>query len=414
MKLRKRIWNGSLCLAAAVFTLCACSKDESDPPLAAGDVAVDVVLTPRGFEDQIYTSYLYMIPFVTDYQGVNVEGLLTKDIFKLSLVSPRSGATIGLKMHESELNEEVVGQYTLPRSGDTLWMQPRMVWKYDALRRFDRTRNLALRWTISADGREICTVDRTFSCRSVSQCVNALIVYPYERPQGLVVNEDDAVEIPEMFTGYVEEENPEIDRIMEQALQEVALPSGFNGYQSGDENYLFQQMCAIWYVLQQTGVSYSNATQIPGQAEDVRVQNVRFFSQALASAQANCVEGTCMLASIYQRFDLFPYLILKPNHMFLGIGDANGDLTYFLETTMIGNVRLDALTTAEEKWEASKANFKNAMAVAKEEFDEVKSRVDAGDPYYAVIDLKEARKTIPSINYGSVRTDSKGKVMLVR
>lgn len=109
MKLRKRIWNGSLCLAAAVFTLCACSKDESDPPLAAGDVAVDVVLTPRGFEDQIYTSYLYMIPFVTDYQGVNVEGLLTKDIFKLSLVSPRSGATIGLKMHESELNEEVVG-----------------------------------------------------------------------------------------------------------------------------------------------------------------------------------------------------------------------------------------------------------------------------------------------------------------
>ena len=100
------------------------------------------------------------------------------------------------------------------------------------------------------------------------------------------------------------------------------MPSGFNGYQSGDENYLFQQMCAIWYVLQQTGVSYSNATQIPGQAEDVRVQNVRFFSQALASAQANCVEGTCMLASIYQRFDLFPYLILKPNHMFLGIGDA--------------------------------------------------------------------------------------------
>ena len=124
---------------------------------------------------------------------------------------------------------------------------------------------------------EICTVDRTFSCRSVSQCVNALIVYPYERPQGLVVNEDDAVEIPEMFAGYVEEENPEIDRIMEQALQEVALPSGFNGYQSGDENYLFQQMCAIWYVLQQTGVSYSNATQIPGQAEDVRVQNVRFL-----------------------------------------------------------------------------------------------------------------------------------------
>lgn len=73
------------------------------------------------------------------------------------------------------------------------------------------TRNLAAALDDLADGREICTVDRTFSCRSVSQCVNALIVYPYERPQGLVVNEDDAVEIPEMFAGYVEEENPEID-----------------------------------------------------------------------------------------------------------------------------------------------------------------------------------------------------------
>jgi len=413
-KFGKRIWNGSLCLAAAVFTLCACSKDESDPPLAAGDVAVDVVLTPRGFRDQIYTSYLYMIPFIKGYGGVNVEKLLTKDIFRLSLVSPRSGATIELKMHESELNEEVVEQYTLPRSGDTLWMQPRMVWNYDALRRFDRTRNLALRWTISADGREICTVNRTFSGRSVNQGVNALFLYPYERPQGLAVNEDGAIEIPEMFAGYVEEENPEIDRILEQALREVFLPSGFNDYQSGSEDYLLQQMCAVWYVLQQSGVSYSNATNIPGRSENVRVQNIRFFSQALASAQANCVEGTCMLASIYQRINLFPYLILTPNHMFLGIGDKEGNLTYFLETTMIGKVKLDALATAEEKWEASKANFKDAMATAKKEFEEVKSHVDAEDPYYAVIDLREARKIIPSINYGSVRTDSKGKVVLVR
>lgn len=413
VKVRKRIWNGSLCLAAAVFTLCACSKDESEPPLAAGDLKTDVVLTPRSFNNQIYTSYLYLIPFVTDYRGVNVEGLLTKDIFKLSLVSPRSGAIVELKMHGGELNEEVIERYTLPRSGDTLWMQPRMLWKYDALRSFDKTRNLSFRWTISAEGREICTVSRTFSCRSVSQCVYELVVFPYERPQGLPVTEDGTIRIPEMFAGYAEEENPAIDRIMDEAIRENLVPYGFDGYQMDSEDYLFQQMCAIWYVLQQRGIIYSNATQIPG-TDNVRAQNVRFFSQVLANSQANCVEGTCMLASIYQRFDLFPFFVLTPNHMFLGIGDANGKLTYFLETTMIGGVKLDAFPTAEEKWEASKANFKDAMRTAAQEFEETKPHLDAGDANYSVINLNDVRRVIPSINYGSVQTDSKGKVVLVR
>lgn len=406
MELRTGLW----CTVLAAVLLCGCNKDDSEPPLTSSDLKMDVVLTPRSFENQIYTSYLYQIPFLTDYQGVNIEGLLTKDLFKLSLVSPRSGKTVVLKMHESDINEEVTEQYTLPGNADTLWMQPRMVWKYDALRRFDKTRNMVFRWTISADGKEVCSIDRTFSVRSVSQCVNALIIPPFERKQGLSVNADGAVEIGEMFAGYVEEESSAIDRILNLALQEVNLPGGFNGYQSGSEDYLLQQMCAVWYVLQQAKISYSNATDVPGQPDGVRVQNVRFFSQALAVSQANCVEGTCMLAAIYKRFDLHPFLILLPNHMFLGIGDSEGKLTYFLETTMIGQVKLDDYSTEEEKWEACKANFKNAMATAQQEFAEAKPHIEAGDAYYDLIELDEVRKYIPSINYGSLQVDSKGKV----
>lgn len=403
----------SLYFAAAVLMLCACSKEESNPPLTADDLKIGVTLTPRSFGNQLYTSYLYQIPFLTEYRGVNVESLLTKNIFKLSLVSPRSGAVIEMKMHGSEINEEVTERYTLPRSGDTLWMQPCMVWKYDALRRFDKTRNLALRWTVSADGIEVCTINRTFSCRSISQCVYSLLLLPYECPPGLHVNENGIVEMTEMFAGYVEEENPEIDRIMDQALREVDLPNGFDGYLSGEEGYLKQQMCAIWYVLQQRGITYSNAVNVPG-AGDVPVQNVRFFSQVLANSQANCVEGSCMLASIYQRISLFPYLISTPDHMFLGIGDAEGELTYFLETTLIGSVKLDRLPTAEAKWEASKENFQAAMDVAAREFEEMKPHLEAGEAGYAVLNLNDVRETMPSINYGSVQTDSKGRVVLVK
>lgn len=398
---------GSLCLA---LMLCGCNKEESYSPLTVSDLKTDVVLTPRGFENQIYTSYLYQIPFVTQYRGANIERLLTKDLFRLSLVSERRGVAIELKMHETELNEEVSERYILPGGGDTLWMQPHMVWKYDALRKFDKTKNMAFRWTISSDGAEVCTIERTFSCRSISQCVNALMVAPSERTEDLMLNEDGAVEITEMFAGYVEEENAAIDGIMNQALKECYLPGGFDGYLSGSEDYLFQQMCAIWYVLQQSKIRYSNATEVPGHAWCVRVQNVRFFDQVMAAAQANCVEGTCLLASIYQRFNLYPYLIVRPGHMFLGIGNAQGELTYFLETTMIGDVDLDTYSTDEEKWEASKANFKAAMEVARQEYEEIIPNLSAKESYYGVINLNEVRAYIPSINYGSVRVDSKGQI----
>lgn len=404
--MRTSLWVG-MCM---ILLLSGCSKEETYSPLTESDVKTDVVLTPRSFENQIYTSYLYLIPFVTQYRGANTEGLLTKDLFRLSLVGERRGAAIELKMHETELNEEVTERYVLPGSGDTLWMQPQMVWKYDALRKFDKTKNMAFRWTISSDGAEVCTIERTFSCRSISQCVNALLVSPSERPEGLMLNGDGAVEITEMFAGYVEEENSAIDGIMNQALKECYLPGGFVGYLSGDEGYLFQQMCAIWYVLQKSKIRYSNATDVPGHAWGVRVQNVRFFDQVMAAAQANCVEGTCLLASIYQRFNLYPFIIVRPDHMFLGIGNAQGDLTYLLETTMIGSVDLDTCSTDEEKWEASKANFKAALEAGLEEFEEVKLHLDAGDPYYSVINLRAVRAVIPSINYGSVRVDSKGQI----
>ena len=404
--MRTSLWVGMF----MILLLSGCSKEETYSPLTESDVKTDVVLTPRSFENQIYTSYLYLIPFVTQYRGANTEGLLTKDLFRLSLVSERRGVAIELKMHETELNEEVTERYVLPGGGDTLWMQPQMVWKYDALRKFDKTKNMAFRWTISSDGAEVCTIERTFSCRSISQCVNALLVSPSERPEGLMLNGDGAVEITEMFAGYVEEENSAIDGIMNQALKECYLPGGFVGYLSGDEGYLFQQMCAIWYVLQKSKIRYSNATDVPGHAWGVRVQNVRFFDQVMAAAQANCVEGTCLLASIYQRFNLYPFIIVRPDHMFLGIGNAQGELTYFLETTMIGNIDLDTYSTDEEKWEASKANFKEAMDAARREYEEIMPNIGAKEPYYGVIDLDEARTYIPSINYGSVQTDSKGRI----
>ena len=50
------------------------------------------------------------------------------------------------------------------------------------------------------------------------------------------------------------------------------------------------------------------------------------------------------------------------------------------------------------------------MATAQQEFAEAKPHIEAGDAYYDLIALDAVRKYIPSINYGSLQVDSKGKV----
>ena len=50
------------------------------------------------------------------------------------------------------------------------------------------------------------------------------------------------------------------------------------------------------------------------------------------------------------------------------------------------------------------------MDAARREYEEIMPNIGAKEPYYGVIDLDEARTYIPSINYGSVQTDSKGRI----
>lgn len=143
--------------------------------------------------------------------------------------------------------------------------------------------------------------------------MNALIVYPYERPQGW------------SSTRRCGRNSRDVRRLRQEKIRdrpdygagasEVALPSGFNGYQSGDENYLFQQMCAIWYVLQQTRSVTAMRPKFPvrrgGCQGAKRSFLVRLWPARRRTAWRNLHAG----------FDLptvrsVSYLILKPNHMF--------------------------------------------------------------------------------------------------
>lgn len=360
------------------------------------DLMPEVEIVPVFFGDNVFTSYVYMIPLLEEGLPEEVKTYATKDLFELTLRSPRSGAIIEIRQLENELSNETVVKGIMPEAGQSYTIRPDISWKYEALRKWGKTRLLSVIWEIRIDGQLVGTYSYPFSFRSISEC-----------PFGLDLGDGEAFEIPAFFAGYVEEESELTDALMTKALRQNLLPM-FADYQA-DADFVNLQAWAIWYLLQQQGIKYSNSVIIPGIEY---AQNVRFIEQAYASGLANCVEGSVLLASVYTRIGFDCDLVLVPGHMFLMIRDEMGGKPLFgLETTMMGNCDLSQYATEEEKRTASKANFIQAKASGTESLEDALLHMEAGDSDYSLVNIWETRSYLPSINAGSDIRTRNGKLV---
>lgn len=359
------------------------------------ELMVKSKIIPEMFENNVFTSYLYMIPLLKDSMPESLNTYLTKDVFELSLRSPRTGAEIEIRVHENELCNPSVAKGVLPEEGQAMTIRPDMSWKYEALRKWDKTRILSVAWDIWIDHKLAGTYSSPFAFRSISECAFAFDL-------GNPGTEDSDTEnmpflIAPFFAGYVEEESNLIDELTTKALEQK-LVDVFAIYQDDNDSILYRQIWSFWYLLQQQGVTYSNATDIPGIEY---AQNVRFIEQAYNSKLANCVEGSVLFASLFTRIGLNCDLVLIPGHMYLMARDAEGEPLFGLETTLIGRVDLSEYGTEEEKRKASYANFEYAVKVGTMEFEEAKPHIEAGEFDYDLINIMDVRTHIPSINAGS-------------
>jgi len=143
-----------------------------------------------------------------------------------------------------------------------------------------------------------------------------------------------------MYAAYVNEDHPEIDNILSDALK-TKMVNSFAGYQ-GDEREVDLQVAAIWRVLHDRGFKYSSITANSGVNDDdptkFSSQSIRTFDNAIKTNQANCVDGTVVFASILKKIGIMPVIITVPGHCFLGYYKNDSLNTYsFLETTMLSN-----------------------------------------------------------------------------
>lgn len=173
----------------------------------------------------------------------------------------------------------------------------------------------------------------------------------------------DGVSYRNMYVAYVNEDHPEIEGILKKAM-ETNMISDVTGYLGFDDDmskgeYLDAvknvdlQIAAIWRVLHDRGFQYSSITNSSTDATSgvMGAQTVRPFAMAMKTNQANCVDGSVMIASILKRMNFRSFLVLVPRHCFLAYAIDDGNPKFkewrdelnplgmnFIETTAMSNM----------------------------------------------------------------------------
>jgi len=192
-----------------------------------------------------------------------------------------------------------------------------------------------------------------------------------EIPYSLVVRYDDGSEdrltgrvrvnpVPQVegaypfglgFAALVDENHPWIKRIIDQINQRAEVKAAgveITGGVGSPERQL-DSIALVWDELVSRGLRYQSLTAADGVA-----QRCRLVHESLGSANANCIDGTILLASFLQAMGIESYIALMPGHALLC---ADGvDQWLFIETTNLGaSIPRDPDTVYDEEFAAMRA-----------------------------------------------------------
>lgn len=213
----------------------------------------------------------------------------------------------------------------LPDTDKVYEISPHLKYEYEKLLSVRQPYPEDVTVKLYVNGEEVGERSQTVVVRSVNDCFFGLYMDDGQTFQ----------DWSEMFAAYVNEGDPIIESILGEALAKEYV-GAFIGYQ-GDDADVALQVAAIWRVLQNRGVKYSSITTTSVESQVVAAQHVRLVGDSALGAQANCADGSVLLASIFRKIGLDAYLILLPGHMMVGVSSSSGDDSIILpiETTML-------------------------------------------------------------------------------
>jgi hypothetical protein len=281
---------------------------------------------------------------------------------------------------------------TAPKTKGDLLVHPKVKYRYDMLAKIHQQQPLNLSIEAWVNGTLLGEQTVAVDVHSLNDCLFA------------VLNDDGDVELDANwnFAAYVNENHPWVDEVLRDALDTKVVDS-FDGYQSEDPEQVIMQIYAVWNVMQRRGIKYSSITTTASESDTVLSQHVRLFDESINAHQANCADGSVMLAAVLRKIGLDTYLVTVPGHMYLAVNLAEGDDSTMIgiETTMMGQDSLkdfDELGDVSKKQreklknQASFKTFEAAVDAATQDLDDNQKKFDDEDETdYQLIDIAEAR-----------------------
>ena len=301
-----------------------------------------------------------------------------------------AGSKVVLEVRENDIMRASRIEGTAEDDG-TLTIHPKISWKYDKLAQVRQAVPLDVTMELKVDGASCGEKTVTATLRTVNDCL-----FGVTEPG----DEGNYSDYSWLFAAYVNENHPWVDQTLKEAL-DTDIVNSFDDYQSGDPRKVLMQVFAIWNVMQRKGLRYSNVVTTAAETESVNSQHVRLFDESVKAAQANCVDGSVLLAAVLRKIGLDPHLVTVPGHMFLAFS-LDDETMVGLETTMMGAADLEKVDEKrlksflkfdpeEKRNEESWATFEAAIDTGTQALVEAAEKFDGDDSDYQLIDIAAAR-----------------------
>ena len=251
-------------------------------------------------------------------------------------------------------------------------VSPNTILDYEALLRLRQSVPFNVTYTVQRGEEKPRSETETWIAHQINDCQTYAANY-YLTKDGQITTKPYSATYG--FAGFVNENHPWIDAVLKEAI-ETRLCDGFYGYQQGDKGVL-PQVNAIWTALQRRRIAYSNVATSTTSSGGNAYQHVRFIDESITAAQANCIDGSIVLASIFRKIGLNVSIILVPNHAYVALSkDDDSEFLFAIETTMVGSASLEeAIDYGTEKGPLSLSKIGDKLGAENDAYQEINLRL---------------------------------------
>ncbi|WP_379988652.1 hypothetical protein [Dokdonella soli] len=306
----------------------------------------------------------------------NGDGLISVRIHGADLPT-----ALRLRVETAGLREPAVVEATRGAAGEVIELHPRLDWDVAQLRRLRGARRQPMRITL--DGAGLTPQTRTLEVR----------LHPLDDAMYFAREGRDRVDLGWVFAAYVNPRDPVVDEVLEQARAiDPAFDADVVPHTAAAD---LRRAGAVWTALERHDLRYAGGDPALSRGPSLWSQRVRLPGDVWRDRRANCIDGSVLIASVFERIGIHPFIVLVPGHAFVGFrGDSGRGDAQYLETTLLGArlARSDSASGGVSAPGIGAASFTAALAAGRARWRKVAAKFDGRHrPDYALIDIGTAR-----------------------